>query len=216
MDAGSDTPFYFHTKLEQTLLLGIGAKSVKELLRGLQTVPDTSVYFHTHRFLLQHQYLSPEPPNDFAYWVTEIMGNAALGERLASIDLVQFDSIAALRGEFVKILEEYVASGEYRPETDHGDEFHFMASRTFVIPTPFVAHTVGEFRETLGKVSFESLYYHIFDAKLRIGRGENDFSLWLRDRGRGDIADKIRGLDPYAQTMDGLRKRILALLNEHD
>ena len=210
------TPFYFHTKLDQTILLGVRAKNVKQLLHGIRTVPESSIYHHTHRFLLQHQYLSPEPPNDFAYWVTEIVGNAALGERLASIDIVQFDSIAVLRERFADILESCATSEEYRQEANHGDDFHFMASRTFVIPTPFVAHDLREFMDILGKISLNALYYHVFDAKLRLGKGENDFSRWLRDQARDDVADKIKRLDPYAQTLEGLRRRIIGLLGRDD
>ncbi len=214
MTPARETAFHFHTKLEQTLLLGIKATSVIQLLDGISAVPDSSVYFHTHHFLLQHQYLSPEPPNDFAYWVSELVGNAALGERLASVDIVEFDSIGELRAKFIELLESHLSSDAYRPDTDHGEPFHFMASRTFVLPTPYVAHDLREFREMIGAVSIESLYYHVFDARLRLGREENDFSRWLRDMGRPEIAEKIRRLDPYAQTMEGLRKNIIGAIGE--
>jgi hypothetical protein len=216
MTADHDTTFHFHTKLEQTLLLGIKATSVVQLLHGITSVPESSVYYHTHHFLLQHQYLAPEPPNDFAYWVTELVGNAALGESLASVDIVGFGSIAELRSRFIGLLESHISGDSYRPDTDHGEPFHFMASRTFVLPTSFVAREIREFRDMIGAVSIESLYYHIFDARLRLGREENDFSRWLRDRGRPDIAEKIRKLDPYAQTMEGLRKNIIGAIGEGD
>ena len=209
-----DTSFHFHTKLEQTLLLGIKATSVVQLMDGIATVPETSVYYHTHHFLLQHQYLSPEPPNDFAYWVSEFVGNAPLGERLASVDIVNFDSISKLREKFIGIIESHISSVAYRPGTDHGEPFHFMASRTFVIPTSFIASNIKQFREMLGAVSRESLYYHIFDARLRLQREENDFSRWIRDMGRPDIAEKITKLDPYSQTMEGLRKNIIGAIGE--
>jgi hypothetical protein len=61
--------FQFFTKLDQTLLLGLGAKTVEELLNGIRTVQDSSIYFHTHRFLQQHHFLSPEPPKDFTYGI---------------------------------------------------------------------------------------------------------------------------------------------------
>ena len=65
--------FRFNTKLDQTILLGKKARNLAELLGGLRTAPDASIYFHTHKFLQQHHYLSPEPPNDFGYWVTNIL-----------------------------------------------------------------------------------------------------------------------------------------------
>jgi hypothetical protein len=60
--------FRFNTKVDQTILLGKKARNIQELYSGIRTTPDASIYFHTHKFLQQHHYLSPEPPNDFAYW----------------------------------------------------------------------------------------------------------------------------------------------------
>lgn len=71
--------FHFFTKLAQTLLLGSCPKSAEELLFGVHSVPDASVYYHTHRFLNQHHFLSLESPNDCANWVTQVLGGAARG-----------------------------------------------------------------------------------------------------------------------------------------
>ena len=67
-------PFRFYTRLHLTELTGLRAAGLVQLVRLLKSVPGGSIYYHTHRFLQQHQYLSPEPPNDFAYWVREILG----------------------------------------------------------------------------------------------------------------------------------------------
>ncbi len=75
-------PFQFYSRLNLVELLGVKAKNVKELLDGIKEVPGTSIYYHTHRFLQQHHYLSPEPPNDFAFWITNSIGLDALGERM--------------------------------------------------------------------------------------------------------------------------------------
>src|SRR4030043_2133367 len=82
-------PFQFYTRLHLSELTGLRAANVSELLALIKTVPGSCIYHHTHRFLQQHQYLSPEPPNDFAYWVSEVLGEDELGEMLASIDTVQ-------------------------------------------------------------------------------------------------------------------------------
>lgn len=208
--------FYFKTKLDQTILLGIRARNIQGLLEGLRNVPDSSIYYHTHRFLQQHHYLSPEPPNDFAYWVTEIIGDDVLGERLASVDIVQFSTIAELRDRFITILEHHLETVERLTFAPAGHEFHFMANRTFVLPTAFVAHSLGEFQEILGRVSINSLYFHIFDARLRLGRNENDFSLWFRSLGHVELADAVKTLDPYTYSMEGLRKRLSVLVRRYD
>ncbi len=207
--------FHFYTKLDQTLLLGIKARNVQGLLEGIRHVPDTSIYYHTHRFLQQHHYLSPEPPNDFAYWVSDVMGDDVLGEQLSSVDLIQFSTIAELRERFIGILEAHIETLERVAMSPAGEEFRFMASRLFVVPTGLVAHSLGEFLEMLGQVSVNSLYYHIFDAKLRLERGQNDFSAWFATLGLAALAGEMRMLDPYTYTLEGLRKRIMVLGREY-
>jgi Family of unknown function (DUF5752) len=51
--------FHFFTKLDQMLLPRLRASSINDFLMGIRSVPDTSIYFHTHRFLFQHHFLSP-------------------------------------------------------------------------------------------------------------------------------------------------------------
>jgi hypothetical protein len=205
-------PFYFKTKLDQTLLLGIKARNVQGLLEGLRHVPDSSVYYHTHRFLEQHHFLSPEPPNDFAYWISEELGDDVLGEQLSSVDIIQFRTIGQLREKLITTLENYLDSAERLSFSPAGQEFHFMASRAFVFPTGHVAHDLREFPDELGRVSINSIYYHVFDAKLRLEQGDNDFSEWFLSLGKPELADRLRTLDPYAHTLEGLRKRIIAMV----
>lgn len=209
-------PFHFYTKVDQALLLGIKAKNVAALLEGVRTVPDASIYYHTHRFLQQHHYLSPEPPNDFAHWIREILNNDALGEKLSSVDIIQFSSIKELRQRFMTIFEEHLAQGDRNQDCPPGEEFHFMACRTFVLPTHHVVYSIREFRDVLAQVSINSLYYHVFDAKLRLESGENDFSRWFSDRGLAELAEQMRRLDPYTYTLEGLRKRILVMTKAYD
>lgn len=204
--------FTFYTKLDQTLILGLKARNTGELLDGITRVPDSSIYHHTHRFLQQHHYLSPEPPNDFAYWVTEVLVDNPLGEQLSSVDTIQFDRIGSLRERFITILTDHPEQTKRRNDCAPGEEFHFLSSRTFAFPTPYTATDAISFAESLQKVTFNSLYFHIFDARLRLEKGENDFSRWFRDRGRVRLADDIIRLDPYTYTLEGLRKRIIHLV----
>lgn len=209
------TPFVFHTKVDQTLLLGERAKNLRELLQGLRSVPPSCIYFHTHRYLRQHHFLSPEPPNDFAYWITDVLNEPTLGERVSSLDIVQFQTLEDLRGELVEIIESHLKTSTRTPTAPTGQEFYFMAARTFVFRTPFTATTVGEFRTILEHVPINSLYYHIFEAKLRLKQGENDFSRWFRDNGFAALADRIQRLDPYTYTLEGLRHSLLSLVDTY-
>jgi len=60
-------------------------------------------------------------------------------------------------------------------------------------------------------ISHNSLYYHFFEAPLRIGGGKNDFSNWLDGIGENELARKLEKLDPYTMTLEELRRRIIRL-----
>ncbi|HTL69897.1 MAG TPA: DUF5752 family protein, partial [Candidatus Eisenbacteria bacterium] len=101
----AERPFYFKTQLSLVYTTGLKARNLRELKDHLEVVPESSVFYHTHHFLQQHQFLTPEPPNDFAYWVTHVLQEDRMGERLASIDTVRFNSLAALREAMLAALE---------------------------------------------------------------------------------------------------------------
>lgn len=210
-------PFCFNTRLHLSELTGLRAANLEQLLNLIKEVSGSSIYHHTHRFLQQHQFLSPEPPNDFAYWVTEILGENELGERLASIDTMQFSRIHDLRESIAKTIEDYLnenPSSRLR-FARLGEEFHFIKSVSFVIPTKYVACDLADFIEILRKITMDSIYFHIFEARLRLERKTNDFSNWietsLEDK---ELADELTALDPYTRTLEDLRNAIIAMVEK--
>jgi len=206
-------PFHFKTKLDQPHLLGKKASNLPELLSGIQSVPLASIYHHTHRYLRQHHFLSPEPPNDFGYWITEALNEALLGERISSVDIVHFATLEELRDAFTQILQDHLKATERSPTAPAGQEFHFIAARTYVLATPYVAQTPSELCTLLKQVDISSLHFHIFEARLGLGNKENDFSRWFRELGRTELADKITRLDPYTHTLEGLRNTLVQLVS---
>ncbi|MBP6920420.1 MAG: DUF5752 family protein [Candidatus Omnitrophica bacterium] len=208
-------PFRFHTRLNLTELTGLRASVLPQLLKLIKQVPGACIYHHTHRFLEQHQYLSPEPPNDFAYWVSEVIGEDELAEQLASIDTVQFPTIRSLRDQIAQTIETYVAQNPLATLrfAGAGEEFHFIKSVSFIIPTPYIANNLEEFAQILEKITIDSIYFHVFEARLRLEHQTNDFSNWIDTAlGCADIAGKLARLDPYAYTMEELRRRIISIV----
>jgi len=208
-------PFRFFTRLHLTELTGLRAATLGQLADLIKTVPGASIYHHTHRSLQQHQYLSPEPPNDFAYWVSEALGEDELAERLASIDTVSFVHISELREEIAATVERYLETSPLAKLkfARQGQEFHFMKTTSFVLPTNYTADNLKEFAEALKKITIDSIYFHVFEARLRLEKGTNDFSFWvgtcLEDK---QLADEISRLDPYTFTMEELREELVWLV----
>jgi len=208
-------PFNFHTRLNLQELTGIRACTIPQLLKHLKTVPGSCIYYHTHRFLQQHQYLSPEPPNDFAHWVSEALGEDQLSEQLSSIDTIQFPSIRELREKLIATIANYLeknpSSATRSARSD--EEFYFIKSVSFVIPTEYVANDLGEFVEILRKITINAIYFHIFEARLRLEKGTNDFSNWIETSlGDQELARQLARLDPYTYTLEELRKTIITLV----
>ena len=210
-------PFRFYTRMHLSALTGLKAATLEELMELVRDVPGACIYHHTHRFLQQHQYLSPEPPNDFAYWVKEVLGENELGERLASIDTVQFMTIRELRDKIAATIAEYLkenpSAGKRFAHEDQ--QFHFIKSMSFVLPTKYTAANLSEFADILKKVTIDSIYFHVFEARLRLEKGTNDFSLWMETSlGDTDLAKRIARLDPYTQTLEDLRATIIGIVQK--
>jgi hydroxymethylpyrimidine pyrophosphatase-like HAD family hydrolase len=207
--------FTFTNRMNLTVLTGRSARDLAEFLEYLKVAPGSVIYHHTHHFIQQHQYLSPEPPNDFAYWVTNVLQENILGEQLAAIDVIQFPTITSLQEKLVKTVENYLNRNPNLRTAPSGEEFNFMRSITFILPTDCRADTLTEFRDALKGISVQSLYFHIFEARLRIGRISNDFSLWLEGSlGEQRLAQSIASLDPYTHTLEGLRQTIIRMINK--
>jgi hypothetical protein len=208
-------PFKFCTRLNLSELTGLRATTLGQLLALIKDVPGSSIYHHTHRFLQQHQYLSPEPPNDFAHWVTDILGEDDLGEKLASIDTMQYSTIRELREKIASTIENYLQYSQFAKLkfASSGEEFHFIKSVSFILPTNYAAYDLEEFSRILKKITIDSIYFHIFEARLRLEKPANDFSLWVENSlGDKELADNISDLDPYTRTLEDLRDNIIRII----
>jgi len=208
-------PFHFHTRLHMKELTGLKAKNLTELANILKEVPDSVVYYHTHSFIEEYQYLIPQPANEFALWVSDVIGDEILAEKLSNIDTFEFSTIGELRERIIAVINDVLSKRGDERTAFEGREFHFIKSVSVVLTTPYMAHDLREFVEALRKVSINSIYFHIFESRLRLHRGVNDFSIWLQDNlDERELADKIAVLDPYNYTIEDLRSIIIQLIEE--
>jgi hypothetical protein len=205
-------PFVFYTERRLVALTGLRAKNLRQLLRLLKSVPGSSIFYHTHHMYLSHHFETPVFSNDFALWASEALQEEALGEKLAAVDLLAFSTIRKLREAIVQTIEGHVGSnGMALRECPAGDEFHFCRSKSFIMATGLVALDPAEFFDLLPQVSNVSVFFHFFEARLRLGRPTNDFSQWFRWRGEKELADQIDLIDPYNKTLDEFKQRIIEL-----
>lgn len=207
----SSEPFVFHTERRLVALTGAKAANIAELLDGVLAVPGSSIFYHTHHQYLAHHFQKPLFYNDFARWAADALQEDSLAEQLAAIDLLAFTSVRQLREAIADRIRARLSDPAPPTACRPGEEFHFCKSKSFILPTPLTATSIAELFEMLGHVTNASLYFHFFEARLRLGKGTNDFSHWLRARGANEMADAIDALNPYVRTLDELKQDILRI-----
>jgi hypothetical protein len=208
-------PFGFVACMELKEFIGLRAENERQLVQLLDEVPLDSIYYHTHGFLLRHRLVAPPYPNDFATWVDVHVRDRILGERLAMVDPADFSTLQALREELVSVIDEHLWHLGVVPMVVSGEPFEFIQSRIVEIPTGIEVKTLQELRDALLEVDQSALYFHLVEARMRLGRGRNDFAAWLEGAlGLPDLAARVQTVNPYADSLEQARTRLVALLDE--
>ena len=211
----AEHPFSFVGCWELREMLGRSARDEQQLLEALEELPLDSIYYHTHSFFLRHKYIAGPYPNDFATWAAIQVRDRVLGEKLGVLDPYDFENLESLRAEILTIIEEHLSELQIIPRAIYGEPFHFMQSRIVEAPTGLKARTLTEFREILAIVDISVIYYHTFEAVLRLGRRNGDFALWIEGQlGLPELARKISKLDPYMTSLETIRGRMVKLCDE--
>jgi len=208
-------PFAFVACMELKEFVGVRAENERQLAQLLDEVPLDSIYYHTHGFLLRHRLVTGPYPNDFATWVDGQVRDRSLGERLAMVDPADFSTLQALREELVSVVDDHLRRLGVVPMVVSGEPFEFIQSRTVEIPTGIEVRTLQELRDAVLEVDQSALYFHLVDARLRLGRGRNDFAAWVEGAlGLPDLATRVQAVNPYADGLEQARTRLIALLDE--
>lgn len=207
------SPFYFNTAAHLLRICRECANNLGELLAAVRTVPDDSIFQHTFRTLQEHHFIREGFSNDFAHWAFAACNEVALAEQLASLDIREYTSVATLRGRIVKIVEDYIQQNPRSRDRAAMEPFYFCASDTVVIPTPVLAHDLGEFIDGMEKVSLHSIHYHFIEARLRLKLTSNDFSEWIENEiGLPEVAQRLDRIDIYTSTLQEVRMQIVRTL----
>lgn len=209
-------PFVFYSTTKLTEYTGVKAHNLQELLHGIKELDGSVIFHHTHHFIQQLHFVYDEPRNDFAYWVSEALGEAELAEALNSIDPTEFGSIRELRNKIIEKLESFIKKHNNNRTAPEGREFYFLKTNTALFPTREQAYTLEEFIKIIAKIGYNSIYYHLYESRLHKEQKENDFVLWFRDELRHpELADKFRKFDLFTSTLKDIREEILKILREY-
>jgi hypothetical protein len=208
-------PFAFFGCVELRQVLDRSARDERELMDRLEEVPADSIFYHTHGYFLRHRPTGVTYGNDFARWVAVDVRDQALAERLALVDPFEWKHLEDLREELITIIHDHLARLSSVPRVEFGETFHFQQSHIVRVPLGATARTLGEFRAGLAAVEASAVYFHMVEARARLGRPSGDFSEWLRSSLElPELAERISRIDTYMTSLERVRARVLSLIDE--
>jgi hypothetical protein len=206
-------PFEFHTVAALTRVGNQVARTIAELHEGLQRCSDASIFHHTFQTLGSHHFLTEGFSNDFAQWVLTSTNRSELAERLASLDIRDYLSLAELRADLSRIVGDYCASHESIVSQSALEPFWFCEGLEVNAPLDCSAATLEDFHDGVAQLSHAAFYFHFISARMRLHLRTNDFSLWLTNELElPALAEQINRIDIYTNTIDGARAGMLRLI----
>jgi hypothetical protein len=207
-------PFVFTGCVELRQTLNLRALDERELMDRLEDAPGAAVLFHTYGYFLRHGPVTMAYGNDFAAWVATQVRDQVLAERLAVVNPFEFDSLETLREELVTVVNDHLVRLSSVPRIEFGEPFYFQQSEVVQVPLGPGVTGLAEFRNALADVDTSAVYFHMIEARARLGRPADDFSEWIRASLRlSALADRIARIDAYMTSLERVRARVLSLVD---
>ena len=188
------------------------AWTLTELAQHLQAVSDASIFYHTFQSLESHHYTTFS--NDFAQWSLAACNETILAEELSAIDLRDIATVEELRSALTGTVENYLRKTPQSGDRPAFEPFYFCEAVETVVPLASRAFTLEELAEGIRQMSLHTLHHHFINARLRPKLRVSDFSNWAEDSlGLPELAKRLDRIDFYTNTLEGVRKEILQVLD---
>jgi hypothetical protein len=206
----------FRSSASLEKLTGAKAYTLDELLRMIRTCTDSSIFYHTFSAFLKMREVRLPYNSDFARWVYGSLNEKALAEQMLAVDFFEYNTVDALRDRLAGIIEGYRSFRPSAFEKKADEPFYLHDVQRFVYLTDKFAYDLKSFRALLPTISLYSLYYHFIESRLETKLRCDDFSNWIAESlALPDLAKRVRGIDIHVYTLEGLRKRIIELVDEY-
>jgi len=210
------TVFQFSSSASLEMLTGRKASDIQGLLQLIKTCSASSIFYHTFSAYMKMRQVQLPYNSDFAFWVYRSCHESALAEKLMVIDFSEHNSVERLRKRLMAIIEAYIHQHPQCLKKMGDDPFYLYDVMRVVYLTDKFAYDLPSFREVLSSISIYSLYYHYIESRLHTKLARDDFSLWIEESlGLPDLAYQIKTIDISVFTLEGLRSRIMQLIDEH-
>jgi hypothetical protein len=206
----------FRSSASLEKLTGRKVYTLDELLRTIRTCTESSIFYHTFSAFLKMREVSLPYNSDFASWVYGSLNEKALAEQMMAVDFFEYNTVEHLRKRLTGIIEGYRPLRPSAFEKKADEPFYLHDVQRFVYLTDKFAYDLKSFRDLLPTISLYSLYYHFIESRLETKLQCDDFSNWIEESlALPDLAKRVRGIDIHVYTLEGLRERIISLVDDY-
>jgi hypothetical protein len=208
----SNGPFRFLDAVRLNCPTGVSATTLREFREAVATLDSAVLHHHLRELPLRFTFTFWDYPNDFAVWAANALENRALAERLSVLDAFHERDLEVLREQAIEAVEMTLGGEGSVLPVPPGQEFHFSSSVAVTLDLGVEARNVEEMVARVREVPATSLYYHLFEGRLRTPDGWDDFSSWLLAAGHRAAAERVRDLDIYMASLESCRRVLVELL----
>jgi hypothetical protein len=144
-----------------------------------------------------------------------MLNERALAEKLTAIDLSEYSTLEDLRNRLIHLIDHHFKENPLSRKKIADEPFYLHDVTRVVYLTDHFAYDLTSFREVLTKISMYSIYFHYIESRLHSKLMTDDFSAWIEESlEMPTLAQRIRQIDISAYTLEGLRSRIIQLIDE--
>jgi uncharacterized protein DUF5752 len=101
----ANAPFELYALAHVSRMGGQTANTLRQLVYGLETCSDESIYHHTIVAMRSHLLLADKLTNDFAQWARTSLHRDALADRLSMADVTNCRTLGDLRNVLLELSE---------------------------------------------------------------------------------------------------------------
>jgi hypothetical protein len=208
--------FQFSSSASLEKLTGRKANNLEELLELIKTCKDSSIFYHTFSAFMKMREVQLPHNSDFAIWVSGSLNERALAEKLMAVDLSENSTIKGLRACLVEIIERYRGQKPDSFQKIANEPFYLYDIIRVVYLTDKFSYDLKSFRDLIARISIYSIYFHFIESRLHTRLQSDDFSTWIgHSLNLPDLAHRITKIDINVYTLEGLRSRIIQLIDEY-
>lgn len=197
-------------------LTGKKANNLDELIALIKSCPDSSIFYHTFSALRKMREVHAPYTSDFALWISGCLNEEALSEKLGAINLREYNTIETLRARIIEIVESYRDLNPAVFQRQADDPFYLCDVTKIVYLTDKFAYDLRSFREMLGRITTDCIFYHFIESRLQNELHLDDFSTWLDESLKlGELAGDIRNIDINVNSLSDIGSKINGLISQH-